>query len=535
MSLLTPFRNVIARAPLWSFFGGLVLLVALGGGIHAYTARTTPAAGDTSLSNAVQVTVAPIASFSSATSSLPVIGTVTSLNQATVLSQTAGEIVSLPHALGDHVSAGEIIASFENSSQQAVVLQAQGAYEAAQVGVANAEGTSATGSHISVVQSTSVQNNAQNAFANALQSTYAALDDAIHTKADVLFSNPRTISAQLTLIVPDNKLINLLQEERRQLQTIFATIRPEVQDTASSTLDAHGTDVITAANFATQFLGNLTAAINETQPSASVSASTLAGYAASVSAGRSEVNAALSGLIAAKSAYDNAISGTQAAQNVATGGTAGAIALAKAQVKQAQGGYDAARAALEKTIVRSPVSGTIVSLPITLGDYVPTFSPVAVISNPHALYIKTAVSATDAAKLAVGDRAIINDSFPGVITFIAPARDPLTNKIEVRVGLIGSPQTLTDGETVPVVLSYRVTSTYSGPLLFVPLTAIKITPAGAEIFTVSSSSALVAHPVTIQDIADGMAALQPDVSASLRIVIDARGLSSGQSVIVGTP
>jgi len=90
-------------------------------------------------------------------------------------------------------------------------LQAQGAHDAAEAALAKASGSTAANAGINSSQAaTAAQNNAAGAAA-ALQSTYSALDDAVHTKADVMFTNPRQATPQFNLTVPDNQLVNTLK------------------------------------------------------------------------------------------------------------------------------------------------------------------------------------------------------------------------------------------------------------------------------------------------------------------------------------
>ncbi len=514
----------------------MILIIGIVG-IHWLTRPPTPApAADTGMAH---VTIATVASLSSATSSLPVTGTVVSSGQATILAQTSGEIVSLRHALGDWVSAGTVIAEFSNGPQRANVLQAQGAYEAAQAGLANAQHTETTGSSISVAQADQGVQNAKNALQNALQNAYAALDDAVHAKADALFSNPNTSSVQIILTVPDSQLVSELLQERIQLQSVFSTLLPYTTGSTVTATSTNSAAMLAAVGTVTQFLNNLITAVNETPPSQSASSATLAGYAASLGAARAEVTAGLSGLIAAKSAYDNALSGSQTAVNIGTNGTRNSIALAEAQVKQALGAYDAARANLENTIVRSPIDGIIVSLPVTQGDYVSDFSPVAIVSNPQALYVETSVTSSEARTLAVGNQALINGHTGGVITFIAPALNPLTGKREVKIGVPGSAASLSDGETVSVVLDRTLSAPNTAgtpvpPVLSIPITAVKMTPNGAVVFTVSTSSAVVAQTVTLGNIIGNTVTILSGVTSDQNIVTDARGLANGQTVIVNT-
>ncbi|MHB1769507.1 MAG: HlyD family efflux transporter periplasmic adaptor subunit [Minisyncoccota bacterium] len=538
MLVFSKARACLSRLPRRLVIGAAAILVIGIVGIHWLTRPSASApAADTGMAH---VTIATVASLSSATSSLPVTGTVVSSGQATILAQTSGEIVSLRHALGDWVSAGTVIAEFSNGSQRANVLQAQGAYEAAQAGLANVQHTQTTGSSISVAQADQGVQNAKNALQNALQNAYAALDDAVHAKADVLFSNPNTSSVQIILTVPDSQLVSELLQERIHLQSVFNTLLPYTTGSAVTATDANSAAMLAAVGTVTQFLNNLITAVNETPPSQSASSATLASYAASLSAARAEVTAGLSGLIAAKSAYDNALSGSQSAVNIGTNGTRNSIALAEAQVKQALGAYDAARANLENTIVRSPIDGIIVSLPVTQGDYVSAFSPVAIVSNPQALSVETSVTSSEARTLAVGNQALINGQTSGVITFIAPALNPLTGKREVKIGVPGSARaSLSDGETVSVVLDRTLSATSTAgtpvpPVLSIPIAAVKMTPNGAVVFTVSTSSAVVAQTVTLGNIIGNTVTILSGVTSDQSIVTDARGLANGQTVIVNT-
>ena len=534
MSISLPTRSIFKRFPLWVFIVVAIVIVGVVVlGVRHYTAPKTSTTISTR-ADTTHITVATVASLSLSTSSVPFVGTITSKSKATLLAQTPGEIVSLPATLGDTVTSGEIIAEFSNSTQKAAVLQAQGAYEAAQAGLASVKGTSATGSAISVTQAKQNVLNAHKALSSALQSTYAALDDAVHTKADQLFSNPRTSTVRLILIVPNSRLAILVRQERIQLVATFNSILSNTTDTASSTLDARSATMMSAVNSVLQFLGNLTTAVNETQPSQSAPATALAGYAASLNGARAQVNASLGGLIGAKSAYDNAHAAAKAAENASKNGIPDAIALAKARLTQASGAYSLAKSALEKTIIRSPINGTVVALPIMLGDYVPMFSPVAIISNPRALYVKIFITSNEARALSIGNSAVINKSTQGVVTFIAPTVSPLTNKREVKIGITGTSNNLTDGEAVSVVFNRPLSGTLqsSDKTLSVPLTAVKITPSGPKVFTVSDKNILVSHSVIIKNIAGSSVSLLSGVTPAMRIVLDARGLSSGQTVTI---
>ena len=517
---------------LYSVGGGLVLLAAVVTVVH-FATRPAPTADVAT--QVPHVTLASIASLASSGEPLSLVGNVTSLNQATLLAQASGGLVSLPRQLGDYVSTGSIIGELENSSQQAAVLQAQGSYDAAVASLAKVSGSTATNAGITSGQASQSAANSAAALATSLQSTYSALDDAVHSKADTMFSNPRTITPTFNLNVSNSQLVVTLQNERSQLDATVADAQRIASDISVADLDANAAAMTSDAQTIITFLNNLVQATNQAQTSQSVSATTLAGYQTTAGAARSEVLASISTLASQKSAYDAAAAGAQTAANTAGGGSQNDIAAATAQVKQAQGALDAAEASLEKTIIRSPIAGTIVSLPVTLGSFISAGSEVAEVSNPSALQVTTYVTPDDAKTLALNAAVTIEDNVAGIITSIAPALDPTTNKIQVKIGITASQASLTDGETVSVLLTRHSapasSTTTAGPIT-VPIAAVKILPEGAVVLTVTGSSTLSSLPITLGTILGDQVTVLTGLTPSTVIVTDARGLSSGETVIV---
>ncbi len=509
--------------------GGIFAAVLLLGLQAASRSSTTPAA----LNEARHVSIASVASLSDKTGPLPVVGKVSSVSKASILAVSSGEIVSLSRSLGDRVAAGSVIASFENSAQRAAVLQAQGAYEGAQAALAKASGSTATNSGVTSAQAAQAAENAALAANAALKSAYASLDDAVHTKADAVFSNPNSNLPQLNVRVANAQLATDAINQRVGLNALLQSINA-LTDGDANEVDANLTTVIGHAKVIEFFLGNLVAALNQAITSESVSASTIATYQASIGTARTQTLAAISSLTSAKSTFNAAVSGATVAQNSASGGTANDIAAAAANVKSALGTLNAAQSNLEKTIIRAPISGTIVSLALTRGGYVSAFSQVAQISNPGALAIETYVTSEDAKTLTAGGKATIEGSIKGVVVFIAPALDPTTGKIQVKIGIPGDQSALTDGDAVTVSLERSAIGGTNKPAksaITIPIAAAKITPLGPVTFTVSSST-LVANPVTFGPIVGGQVTILSGLTPEMVIVTDARGLTEGQIVVV---
>jgi len=504
MNISTSLSTLAGRVralPLYYRIGGVVLIVAAVAA-GAYFFLTSGGSVDAAIeSNTPHVRVATVAGLSSEDAPLPVTGKVTSLSRATILAQTSGEIVLLARSNGDYVQAGGVIASFENSSQRAAVLQAQGVYDAAEAGLARARGSTADNTTTSSLA--------------ALQSAYSALDDAVHVRADALFINARTDSPELLITVPDSTLVATLKNERAALTAVLANAQAIANTGTPEKVEENSAAMVAAAQQVRTFLGNLSAAVNKTPPSQTASAATLSGYQASLTVARTEVVGAISSITNAKSAYDG-----------------NDISVATAAVTQAQGALNAAKANLEKTIIRSPISGTIVSLSITRGDFVSAFSQIAVVSNPGALYIDAQVTPEDARSLSLGNTATIDGGISGVITFIAQALDPLSNKIEVKVGVTSGMAKLTDGEVVTLNLARTTHGATTSGAIVIPVVAAKITPAGPVVFSVDEKGALVAHAIELGSILGDRVTVTKGLARTDIIVVDARGLAEGQIVTI---
>ena len=502
--------NKLADFTFWKLhryvtIGVLVLIVIIGGFFGYRAFHHASAAAPTRKPATTQVTLASVASLSPSNAPLSVIGEVTSENQATILAQSAGEIVTLNSAIGDRVSAGDTIAVIENSSQQASVTEAQGAYDVAEAALVKTSGGQEGSTSDGTIGDNNSAANTDATLEADLNSAYTSLDDAVHTKADTLFSNPR--SANPTFLSPFNAVqyymvdgiypFQVAESERLSIESMLANDHELTFATSSDQLDENITAMTSDAETIQTFLNNIAEVVNALQTTdennsyAILPIGTVTGYQTTIAAARTEVSSAISSLTSTLNTYDT--SGNQA------------------QVEEELGALGSAKAALAKTYITSPISGTIVDLPITEGDYVSANQEVAEVSNPSALKIITHVSASDAKTLSVGSSATVNGTAQGIITQISPAIDPQTGTIEVDVALAGDGAGITDGDSVTVDLDRTTASlVMDAPALdassdnasiIIPIVSLKITPTGPEVFTVNpTKKVLVPHPVEIGSI-----------------------------------
>lgn len=452
---------------------------------------------------AKSVSVVRAGDFSSA-STFRVVGAVEAVSEARLQTESSGRVTNVRVSLGDRVGAGTVIASLENSREQAALLQAEGAYEAAQA--QNAQ------SSISLDEASI---SAQNTYRSAL----AAAESAVINLADELFSNPDSHVSGIRIEAAGRatQLNSMRVRIKEDLTEWRKDVTGGLTGRSPASLLAEAERSITEVS---NYITTLAQLIALEEPSTAFPAEVLAAYKSRFEAARASLSATLSSISGSRQAYEQATL-------TASGGSA---SLADAQLKSALGTLRAAQANYEKTLVRTPISGTVNALYLKVGDYANQGAPAALIANNGQLEIKTAVGEEDAALLSVGDIVSIDSRATGTISRIAPGVDPLSGKIEVRI-TIPEASKLTNGSTVSITFTKKAEVAESNEIV-VPIQALKMLPSGPVAFSISENNTLKAHPVTLGAVRGSMVVVASGISADTEIIDDARGMQEGDAVEV---
>lgn len=510
----------------WLKVGVVVVLMGttMAAAIHFLSATPSNATDTTRLPS---VTVRSVRDLSLQTTPLVIAGTVRSTAEATVRAEHSGEVTGVYRALGDYVAAGTIVAELDNASERAAVLQAQGSVDAAQANLNKTTGGSRTESR-AILEAALVA--AKDSAVTTLLSAYAAAESAVPGTTDAMFSNPQSATPYFNIVSSDSQLTRNAEQQRVSLGSILLR-EAGMRNALSSTIKLGDELSHTEEELRTvrTFLDTIINALNKGVPTQDISSADIADNLAAATTARTSVTNSLTAIASARQAL--AVAENNLAAGV-IGGQPEDVAAAQAALKQAQGSLAAARANLEKTLVRAPISGTINSFSLQRGDYVQATSPVLVVANNGALEVLAYVTENDARELAVGMSAALSEHGTGTVTRIAPAIDPATKKIEVRIGLTSATDTLINGQAVTVEIS-RTARAGGKPLskLIIPLSALKISADQTVVFTVSDGI-LEAHEVTLGALLGDRVEITKGVDADMRIVTDARGLRAGQSVHV---
>jgi len=485
-----------------------------------------------------EVEVVRIGDLSDSRIPLSLIGRVESKNRATIRAEVAGEVREVFKELGDPVEAGEVILEIKNDGEVAALTQAEGALEAAEATLAKVK-SGARSEQIAILE-TRLQNaeellrQAKISGINAIRSAYAAGDDAIHSRVDQFYNNPRTDNLSLKFTPTDSQMKVDLLSGRRNLWVVFdsweeSLVGLGVEDDLLSHTDK-ARENLQDISF---FLDIAAEGVNGLAENVELSLSTIDGWRLDVSAARTSVNNAITSLLVAKESINSRAASYDIAlkeyEQALSGERDEDIRAAEASVKSAQGALAAARVRFEKTIIRSPINGTVNAIDVEQGDFLSSFQEAAKVSNNRALEVTTYITESDRISVSVGASARIEKKWDGVVTAIAPAIDETRKKIEVKVGIQDSEAELTTGQSVEVSIE-RAGENALGEIA-IPISALKITAEATVVFTVEEE-VLVAHPVVMGPIVGNTILIREGVDSDMEIVTDARGLREGDKVVM---
>lgn len=482
------------------------------------------------------VTLSSVSDLSANTSRISLLGTVTSVNEATLRAESGGELRVVYRKLGDYVSAGQIIAEFENAGERAAVTAAEGNYEQAKAA-----------RDIARITKNSSQNSlsdTKTSAINTITSTYNSMDDAVRVKSDPLFENANNAQVKFLPLVPDQTLTIKITNERAALErTLISRAERNRSITENGDLVSELNLLETETKQVKTYLDDVALALSKAVPDSTFSQASLDGFKNSITVGRSQISGALASIVGSRTALNNSLASSQIANTNYTDSEGGANAASSdAQVKSALGNYQAALARLEKTRVRSSISGTLNSLSVKTGDYVAPYTEIGVVSNNGALEVVAYGTEEDMRQLNPGAKVSIGETASGVVTRVATALDPRTKKIEVRVGITSGGQTLVNGQSTRINIARptALVQATKNPVskIEIPIAALKITPQGSFVFTITESTTtpnegtLVAHKVTEGALLGDKIQILEGITSSMTIVTDVRGLQEGKTVTI---
>lgn len=351
--------------------------------------------------------------------------------------QNTGTIAHVYYNLGDKVGAGAVIAQLNTAGLAAALQQAQATVDAEQAKLASLR-AGAQPADIAASQAAlqKAQQDLANLYAGIIDSStsgYAKANDAVRTEMSTLFSNAESSQPQLTYQTSNSQEALTAQGLRvsasaelnawqAALATANASASPDILTTALKTNLGH-----------LAVIQNLLGAVSATlDANINLSAAQLATDKANVTAGLTEVNAAIASFNAISQnilSQQSTVAGAQAQLALKqAGSTAEDIAAQQAQVEQAQAGVASAEANLQNSEIVAPISGTVTQEDAKVGQLASPGTPLVSLIGNSGFEVDAGASETDVGKLAAGDTvsmtldAFPNETFTGKVFYLAPAQ-----------------------------------------------------------------------------------------------------------------
>lgn len=496
----------------------VLLVILICGVVIVYNAVSNSAAdaeaSDTLTTQVVTTTARAYTSDFSGT----LIGTTVAKTEATLLTERGGQVTRVPVTLGQFVPAGTILAQFENASERAALTQAQGAYQSA---VASAQQSA-----ISITDAQNAVTDSKRDLVTAHNNAYASVTSIIAGSVDTFFTNPKSSTPGLRINGYNytSELNNLRVALREQLEVWQ-------KNTASLTIN---NDTATEMAHARSTIQNAIATVDifisifqKERGDELYTAQEYRDFVSSFTSHRTTLSGLLNSLATAESNIVTAEENVERAQ--LSGGSNSS--LASAQITQARGALQAAEANYNKTIIRTPISGTIATLAVRAGDYVGPQTLVAKITNTDGVEITTYISESERDYFEIGTLVRIDDAATGTVSAISPTIDSSTQKIEMRIGV--SDASINPGSTVSLSLplTENETATSEETSVTIPITAIKFTNTDGAVFVVENDR-LVARAVTLGTVTGSMVTILDGLDHDTEFVVDARGKNAGEQVTV---
>jgi len=461
-----------------------------------------------------KVEISSVYDLSTGSIPLDLVGTVESQSEAIIRSESQGEVKRVNVRVNDDVFAGQILAEIKNSSQYAEVQRAQAVLDS-------------TNASLSKVQGNSSEN--VDLIRNLIRNAFNTVRDVVLIKTDQFIEDSDTRDPDLSFSVSRFEYKETVEDKRVVVGGILEEWEEKISDLSKLNSISELEDLILYSQeqlvFIEEYLSDTTLALNFSRISGNVSQSTLDKYKSDVSSARNSINSTISSLITTYNSLRSQINFENKGEDVL---------VAEASVKQSEASLLSAQINLEKTIFRSPITGKVNFISIGQGDIVNNLQEIAQVIGSGELEIVSYITQDEKENVRENDQVLIalnqngSKSITGVIERIAPAINPNTQKVEVRI----KPDTdegLVNGQTVNLEI-IRELQQENIFVISLPIESIKISAEENFVFRVNDENKLEKIIVEIGNVVGEKIIINSGITAEDFIVVDARGLKEGQEI-----
>jgi multidrug efflux pump subunit AcrA (membrane-fusion protein) len=316
-----------------------------------------------------------------------------------VSSQTGGQVLEVAVVAGDIVNEGELLVRFDDTDAHLAVQQAEAAVAAAKAQVAQ---LSAEPRKVDIA-AVEMQIKAANTVISQTQLQYNQLWSGSHD------ANVAATEAQIAALLAEQLVARQLHDDTMKCMDV--TLPDGSTKEVCPTLGTYEERARFALN-----------AVNQSIIAAEAQLDALnKGFWGQVNSAKAGIEVAETQRDIAKAQLDVLLAGTPPE----------AIAVAQAAVTQAQVGLNAAKVALERTVVVAPFGGTVGQVSVRRGEFVTPGYPVITLGDLGTLRIETIdLNEVDVAQIQEEQQVVLtfdalpDQVFTGTIASITPMAQP---------------------------------------------------------------------------------------------------------------
>ncbi len=355
--------------------------------------------------------------------------------------EAAGRVSKVSVKVGDVVKKGAVLVSLANGDSYGALLQRQADLATAQANYNDLAAGSRT-EDISIAEAdlqsaqSSLDQSLQ-AFVDKIKETYSVADDAVRTKADQFYTNPRSVNPQ---IIPFNNnygnnvtLQNDLAAKKVKVNESLAKLGADTSSLTVGTFDPkYIQETRDSLALVRALLDDLSMVASSVEVNVATPQAVIDNYKASVLSARASLNAIAASLTMAEQNYNTSKSGlNRATQQLAlkkAGSTEDQLAAGEARVRSASAQVESAQAILAKTMIVAPFDGIVTKMDAKEGESTILGTTYASMISASNYEVESYVSESDIAKVKVAQPARITlDTygkdviFPATVYEVDPA------------------------------------------------------------------------------------------------------------------
>lgn len=363
-------------------------------------------------------------------------GTLKKGEEITIGFKTSGRIEEVYVSSGDRVEKNDILLKLENEDLKIQLEKAERGLEMSRITLSKLETgpakeeadvykSAVSSAERSLLNAEVSLEDARRALVASIRDAHVKSEDAVHSRIDKFFTNPRTRSANFEVSIEDgNTAFYFITSPELKRDINDRRVRTEEElDNLKSISEKEDpllyvSEIESSLNEIISFLDKVALAMNSFSVYEYAYQATLAGYKTDVSTARSSVSLALSSFISsltsynsAKSAYASAKESLKQAESqlnlILTGARDEDIEIQRATVRQAEAEVRIIKRQLEESVIRAFSDGVVTDVKKKRGEIIQPGELVLSFLNEDSHQVEVEIYEGEIARISIEDEAII--------------------------------------------------------------------------------------------------------------------------------